>query len=37
MSKKLRISDNWLDKTISYFSPEKGLKRLEARARLSIA
>ena len=37
MSKKLIISDNWLDKTISYFSPEKGLKRLEARARLSIA
>lgn len=32
-----KISESWLDKTISYLSPQTGLKRLEARTRLAIA
>ena len=32
-----KISESWLDKTISYVSPQSGLKRLEARTRLAIA
>ena len=37
MSRYPKIEATWLDKTISYFNPETGLKRLEARTRLSIA
>ena len=37
MRKSLQISESWLDKTISYFNPEKGLKRLEAKTRLALA
>ena len=36
MRKLPKISESWLDKTISYISPEKALKRLEARTRLAI-
>ena len=36
MKKLPKISESWLDKTISYISPEKALKRLEARTRLAI-
>jgi len=31
-----KIEATWLDKTVSYFSPESGLKRLEARTRLAL-
>lgn len=37
MSRIPKIEATWLDKTVSYFSPETGLKRLEARTRLAIA
>ncbi len=37
MRKLPKISESWLDKTISYVSPQSGLKRLEARTRLAIA
>ena len=37
MNRSPKIGSSWLDRTISYFSPEKGLKRLEARSRLSLA
>jgi len=36
MRKLPKISESWLDKAISYISPEKALKRLEARTRLAI-
>ena len=37
-SRKLpKISESWLDKTISYVSPQTGLRRLEARTRMAIA
>lgn len=32
-----KISETWLDKTISYLSPQTGLRRFEARTRLAIA
>jgi len=37
MSRYPKVEQNWLDKTVSYFSPESGLKRLEAKTRLAIA
>ena len=37
MRKLPKTSESWLDKTISYVSPQNGLKRLEARTRLAIA
>ena len=37
MRKLPKISESWLDKSISYISPELGLKRFEARTRLAIA
>ena len=32
-----KISENWLDKTISYINPQAGLKRFEAKTRMAIA
>jgi len=37
MSRIPKIEATWLDKTVSYFSPQSGLKRLEAKTRLAIA
>ncbi len=37
MKRLPKIPENWLDKTISYISPQTGLRRLEARTRLAIA
>ena len=37
MKKLPKISETWLDKTISYLSPQIGLRRFEARTRLAIA
>lgn len=37
MRKLPKISENWLDKAISYVNPQAGLKRLEAKTRLAIA
>ena len=37
MSRYPRINQTWLDKTVSYFSPQSGLKRLEAKTRLALA
>lgn len=37
MSRLPKIESSWLDKTISYISPETGLKRMEARTRLALA
>ena len=37
MKRLPKIPENWLDKTISYISPERALRRLEARTRLAIA
>ncbi len=37
MRKFPKISENWLDKTISYISPQTGLKRFEAKTRMAIA
>jgi capsid protein len=37
LSRIPKIEATWLDKTISYVSPQNGLKRLEARTRLALA
>jgi capsid protein len=37
MRKIPKISENWLDKAISYVNPQAGLKRFEAKTRLAIA
>jgi len=37
MSRIPKIEATWLDRTISYFNPETGLKRLEARTRIALA
>lgn len=37
MSRYPKVTQNWLDKTVSYFNPQSGLKRLEAKTRLALA
>ena len=37
MSRYPKVTQNWLDKTVSYFNPQSGLKRLEAKTRMALA
>ncbi|MHA1540035.1 MAG: phage portal protein [Alphaproteobacteria bacterium] len=36
MNKKIKFQENWIDKAVSYVSPQAGLQRTEARVRMAL-